>query len=187
MEKDGAVGGVRDRPQRDHEVRRVRAEDARVRDPPVARWVVDLHVVTDVVAEVGIELAEQRDMNDVDVDVAWRVLAELLRPAEVDDARDAVCLERAPPVVGQLPDVVGTNEAPEQRLAAVLERDTAEVPDVQAPLPFQMTRQAAAVSAPRYASITAASCCTSSGVPSAILRPKSRTWMRSAIPITRPM
>ena len=32
-------------------------------------------------AEVGIENSQQRDMNNVDVDVAWRVLGQLLRPA----------------------------------------------------------------------------------------------------------
>src|SRR5262249_14994906 len=42
-------------------------------------------------------------------------------------------------------------------------------------------------SAPRYASITFLSPRTSAGVPSAILRPKSRTCTRSAVLITSPM
>src|SRR5207247_10290998 len=40
-------------------------------------------------------------------------------------------------------------------------------------------------SAPRYASITAGSARTSAGVPSAILRPKLRTWTRSETDMTR--
>src|SRR5207247_1581388 len=47
---------------------------------------------------------------------------------------------------------------------------------------FEERRQA--TSAPRYASRTKGSACTSLGVPSAILRPKFRTATRSHVPIT---
>ena len=41
--------------------------------------------------------------------------------------------------------------------------------------------------APRYAARTAGSACTSAGVPTAMMRPKSSTWMREQVPITNPM
>jgi hypothetical protein len=125
-------------------------------------------------------------VHDIQVDVARRVVVELLAPAKVDDAGDPVLGERTPAVVGEPPDVVGADQPAEQRLAAVLEPDAAEVADVEAALPLEQPRQTAA-SAPRYASITAGFRRTSSGVPSAITRPKSSTWIRSAVLITSPM
>ena len=82
-------------------------------------------------------------------DVARRVLVELLGPAEIDDPRDPVRRERAPAFVGQPSDVVRANKSAVARLTSVCERDTSEVPDVQAPLPLQETIHAAVVSAPR--------------------------------------
>ena len=72
-------------------------------------------------------------MDDVDVDIARRVLVELFRPSKIDDPGDAVRGERTPAVIGQEPDVVRAHERAVPRLTAVFERDAAEVPDVQAP------------------------------------------------------
>src|SRR5439155_21566143 len=124
---------------------------------------------------VDVELAEQRDVHDGGVDVARRVLVELLRPAQVDDADDAVGGERPPAFLAQLPDVVRADEGAVAGAPTVRERHAAEVPNVQAPVPLECPRHAADGSAPRYASITAGFRCTSSGVPSAILWPKSST------------
>ena len=41
-------------------------------------------------------LAQHRDVHDLDVDLARRVVLELLRPAQVDDAPHAVVGKRLP-------------------------------------------------------------------------------------------
>ena len=66
----------------------VALEEVDVRPGVVLRDVVDGRQVRvelgDVVAVIG--LAEHRDVDDVDVDVARLILGELLGPAQVDDA-----------------------------------------------------------------------------------------------------
>ena len=107
--------------------------------------------------QVGVELGEvvliecgteHRDVDDLDVDVARRVLRELLRPAQVDDPPDAVLGERAPAGIGQPTHVVRSDDNPFANPPAVLGRQAAEIARVQAALPGQR-RQAAAGSAPR--------------------------------------
>src|SRR5581483_9401418 len=186
VEDHGAVR-VGDRGDRGTDALAVPLEDLDVELGPVADRVVGSDVVVDVVAVVGVEHTEEGHMADVDVDVARRIVRELLRPAQVDDALDPVLRKRTPAVFGQVGDVVCANEDATSRLAAPCKRHSAQITDVEAALPAELTRHAAAGSAPRYASITAGLRCTSSGVPSAIFRPKSSTWIRSATPITRPM
>ena len=109
---------------------------------------VEMRVELGDVARVE-RLAEHRDVHDLDVDVARLVLGELLRPAQVDDARHAVLGERAPALVGQPADVVGADDTPRRVSPPVLGRQAAEVADVQAALPREGLRHAAAGSAPR--------------------------------------
>src|SRR5207244_10202195 len=94
------------------------------------QMLVELGDVAGVVA-----LAEHRDVHDLDVDVARLVLGQLLGPAEVDDALDAVTAKRPPPVVGEAADVVRTDDSPLADAAAVLGRQAAEVTNVQAAVP----------------------------------------------------
>jgi hypothetical protein len=76
-------------------------------------------------------------VDDVDVDVARLVLGELLGPAEVDDPRHPVVRERVPARVRELAHVVGAHDAAGHRLAAALERQSAEVAHVEAAVPLE--------------------------------------------------
>jgi hypothetical protein len=83
---------------------------------------------------LGIEL-EERHVDVLHGQVAVRVERQLVREAEIDDARDAVPLERL--VVPQPPDVVRPDHDAETGPAALLGREAAEVADVQAAVPAQ--------------------------------------------------
>jgi hypothetical protein len=107
--------------------------------------------------EVGVELGnvirvvlltEDRDVHDVDLDVARLVLCELFRPTQVDDARNAVFSERVPAGVGERANVVRTDDGARACTSPVLGRQPAEVADVEAALPGERCH-AASASAPR--------------------------------------
>ncbi len=76
-------------------------------------------------------------MDDLDRSLAGRVLLELGREPQVDDAPDPVLDERLPACLGQPADAVGAHDRAHPRLAAVLGRMPAEVAHVEAPLPLQ--------------------------------------------------
>src|SRR5436190_7619698 len=100
-------------------------------------------------------------------------------PVSPDRARDGTQRRR-------LPGPVRAKDGHELALADVQRNSVERAHRPVASLDVAELEQAHAA-VPRYASMTAGLVRTSAGVPSAIVRPKSRTCTRSAMLITRPM
>ena len=130
---------LRDRAHRAAEVGVELLEDVEVRPFEVLGGSERGRVRLEQLAVRGSE-PHEGNVHDLDRQVALIVLGDLLGEAQVDDARDAVALERLQ--IAQPPDVVGADDDAEARLAAVLGRDAAEVAHVEAALPLQSARHA---------------------------------------------
>src|SRR5205807_4899338 len=89
----------------------------------------------DLLPLLVVGLRHDRDMDDLDRQVARRIELEVAVEAKVDDARDAVVEEGLPARVAQVPDAVRPDDGAETRRAAVLGQVPAEVADVDAPVP----------------------------------------------------
>jgi hypothetical protein len=76
-------------------------------------------------------------VDDVDGHVERGVALELVVAAEVDDRADAVVDERLPAGIGQVPDAVRPDDRAELGRPSVLRDVSAQVADVEAPLPAE--------------------------------------------------
>ncbi len=103
---------IRDGGERSAEPLAVALQEVDVRPRVVIRDVLDdLQMSVELGNVLAVEgLAEHRDVDDLDVDVARRVLGELLWQAQVDDPLHAVLGQRAPAGVGQRANVVGAHD-----------------------------------------------------------------------------
>src|SRR5919206_280946 len=138
MDDDGALGCLRDRGDGGAELRPATLEELEV-DAARRRLRVRSRVVDGVdLLPLGVVLlGQERDVDDVDVELARRIGLELAVEPQVDDARNAVVEERGPAGVAQEPDTVGADHGAEARGAAVMRGVSAEVADVEAAVPAE--------------------------------------------------
>src|SRR5919206_144327 len=138
VDDDGALGCLRDRGDGGAELRPATLEELEV-DAARRRLRVRSRVVDGVdLLPLGVVLlGQERDVDDVDVELARRIGLELAVEPQVDDARNAVVEERGPAGVAQEPDTVGADHGAEARGAAVMRGVSAEVADVEAAVPAE--------------------------------------------------
>jgi hypothetical protein len=82
-------------------------------------------------------LVDERDVNDVDRNLAGRIGRELSREPEVDDRPDPVRDESVPSLVAELADAVRPDDGAERGATRVPHRMPAEIADVDAPVPVE--------------------------------------------------
>ena len=85
-------------------------------------------------------VVEHGDVDDLDVEVARRVVGDLELLAEIDDAGDPRCEQRLPSLAGEVSERVGPDHRTERRLAPVLGRQPAEIADIDATVPDEIAR-----------------------------------------------
>jgi hypothetical protein len=79
-------------------------------------------------------------MDDVERQLTRGVVLKLVVAAEVDHGPDAVVGDRLPAGIGELPDAVGPDDSAVAGLSSVLGWETAEIADVEAALPGELSR-----------------------------------------------
>lgn len=87
-----------------------------------------------------VELAEERQVHQLDGALAGRVVLALLVEPQVEHRADAVVDRVAPAGLGELPHAVRANHTPAARRLAVLGPVVAEIANVEAAVPGEPSR-----------------------------------------------
>jgi hypothetical protein len=143
VDDDAALRRVRDGAHRGRDVRLEALEEDQVR---LARRGLDvrcggrraLELLRDLLP-LRVARLHERDVDDLDRQVGGRIVLALVVATEVEDCANAVLHERAPALVAELRHAVGPHDRAEARLAPIGRRQAAEVADVQAPVPDQIS------------------------------------------------
>src|SRR5262249_43822702 len=123
-----AVRRAGDRRHRGRHVRAVGLQHSQIAVPGGADIVRGRHpALRDLDLLVHRYVLEEGDVDDLDRHLFGLVPLDLRLEPEIDDAPDPVVDERAPAVLGQTADAVGSHDGTRTSLAAVLDRMAAEV------------------------------------------------------------
>jgi hypothetical protein len=141
---DAALGGARDGSHGGGHVRPKVLEEDQVDVASPGRGVGGggarvVELLRDLVL-LALAALHEGHVHDAHGQLAGRVVRALVVAAEIDHRADAVIDERPPASLAQLPDAVRPHDGAGPRLAAVARRQPAEVPDVEAAVPDEVSR-----------------------------------------------